>query len=530
MGQKMAVVEKQIVTWLFLLLRHTVRPEERDQITDCSHNGPLGMITGEIQDWQVTASSTYPKEWDTNCHERYGRVYQPNGLGWCAKYKSSSEWLQIDLGVAAKVTGVMTQGRGDGTEWVTSYMVSYSTDAFHWQYVSDQYGNQRVFEGNVDSYSVKHAYLDEPIAARFIKFHTVHWNRHPSMRVEIIGCQVCKSPIALPPYGKLTASSEKSFKRGSSCMAEDGHLMTNKGWCAKHNNPNQWLQFDVGPPTLVTGIVTKGRGDTKRKNWVTRFRVSYSNDSRVWNYYKDTSHLDPKEFGGNVDKSLERYHYLNTPFVARFIRFHPLDWHNHISMRAGLLGCPFTGECGRGFLKINNATPCVENLAFRKESWINNKRQFKRHIRNRWMHGHAARAVDGDFDQTLHSCTILDNFYVEKPIWMVDLGAKTRVSGVVILTWQGQGQDPRTTYRDYMYNLDKLAVYVDSKGGREQIDQPKNLCGFISRLNDALFRSKLHIQCMKPMEGRYVYIEAWGVTNRWSRLFSAVLCEVMVYS
>ena len=89
--------------------------------------------------------------------------------------------------------------------------------------------------------------------------------------------------------------------------------------------------------------------------------------------------------------------------------------------------------------------------------------------------------------------------------------------------------DPRTTYRDYMYNLDKLAVYIDSKGGKDQVDVPTNMCGFISRLNDALFKPKLHVQCMKPMEGRYVYIEAWGVPNRWSRLFSAVLWEVMVY-
>lgn len=47
----------------------------------------------------------------------------------------------------------------------------------------------QVFEGNSDSYSVKHSYLDEPILARYIKFHTVQWNRHPSMRVEIVGCQ-----------------------------------------------------------------------------------------------------------------------------------------------------------------------------------------------------------------------------------------------------------------------------------------------------------------------------------------------------
>jgi len=50
-----------------------------------------------------------------------------------------------------------------------------------------------------------------------------------------------------------------------------------------------------------------------------------------------------KEFGGNVDKDIERVHYFNSPFVARFIRFHPLDWNRHISMRAGLYGCPYTG-------------------------------------------------------------------------------------------------------------------------------------------------------------------------------------------
>lgn len=46
--------------------------------------------------------------------------------------------------VAFQVTGVMTQGRGDGTEWVTRFMVSYSMDAYHWNYVVDTYGNQWV--------------------------------------------------------------------------------------------------------------------------------------------------------------------------------------------------------------------------------------------------------------------------------------------------------------------------------------------------------------------------------------------------
>jgi len=180
--------------------------------------------------------------------------------------------------LSVQITGLMTQGRGDGQSWVTSFMVSYSLDALDWEYVSDIYGNQRVstdiniiiqtcylgtilvatsislsdcnvlsvlstilrvqgfntkpgrtfcvstltkavmlcytshtalvvyypqtsnviyriclllqvFEGNSDSDTVKHSYLEEPIIARFIRFQTVHWSHHPSMRVEILGCQ-----------------------------------------------------------------------------------------------------------------------------------------------------------------------------------------------------------------------------------------------------------------------------------------------------------------------------------------------------
>lgn len=57
---------------------------------------------------------------------------------------------------------------------------------------------------------------------------------------------------------------------------------------------DQWLEFDVGPPTLITGVVTKGRGDGGKKHWVTRYRVSYSNDSRLWHFYKDEQQNDIK--------------------------------------------------------------------------------------------------------------------------------------------------------------------------------------------------------------------------------------------
>jgi len=57
---------------------------------------------------------------------------------------------------------------------------------------------------------------------------------------------------------------------------------------------DQWLQFDIGPASLVTGVVTRGRGDSSKRQWVTRYKLAYSNNTQDWIFYNDASHLDPK--------------------------------------------------------------------------------------------------------------------------------------------------------------------------------------------------------------------------------------------
>lgn len=42
-------------------------------------------------------------------------------------------------------------------------------------------------------------------------------------------------------------------------------------------------------------------------------------------------------------------------------------------------------------------------------------------------------------------------------------------------------------------------------------------------------RERVHVECPQPIKGRFLYIKASGVANRWHRVFSMVLCEVMVY-
>ena len=57
----------------------------------------------------------------------------------------------------------------------------------------------------------------------------------------------------------------------------------------------------------------------------------------------------------------------------------------------------------------------------------------------------------------------------------------------------------------------------------------ENECNFVTRNNYALFTSSIHLECNKPLVGRYIYIQMNGRNNRWSRLFSAVFCEIQAY-
>ena len=77
-------------------------------------------------------------------------------------------------------------------------------------------------------------------------------------------------------------------------------------------------------------------------------------------------------------------------------------------------------------------------------------------------------------------------------------------------------------------------VVIDENGVRRRtaprvkLDE-HNLCNVVTRTNYAIFASYIHLECTRPLAGRYLYVQADGRTNRWNRLFSAVLCELQVY-
>lgn len=47
---------------------------------------------------------------------------------WAVKKNDPFQYFQVDFGNYAKVTGVATQGRQDGSWWVKTYSLSFSND------------------------------------------------------------------------------------------------------------------------------------------------------------------------------------------------------------------------------------------------------------------------------------------------------------------------------------------------------------------------------------------------------------------
>ncbi|XP_067050762.1 discoidin, CUB and LCCL domain-containing protein 2-like [Acropora muricata] len=150
---------------------------------------------------------------------------------------------------------------------------------------------------------------------------------------------------------QITASSEwnahHAAHQGRLNFQEvvEGDVARKSGsWSARKNDMNQWLQVDLlREESVVTSVATQGRNRHPRwgahNQWVKNYKLLYSNNEVYFEYYKDERQNLAKVFAGNNDTDSIVRHYLNPPIRARYIRFQPIAWNRHISMRVGLNGC-----------------------------------------------------------------------------------------------------------------------------------------------------------------------------------------------
>ena len=66
------------------------------------------------------------------------------------------------------------------------------------------------------------------------------------------------------------------------------------GWSARTNDLNQWLQVDIGSYTTVTGVATQGRNSARWVQWVTKFKLQYSVDGVIFQFYKEPGNNSAK--------------------------------------------------------------------------------------------------------------------------------------------------------------------------------------------------------------------------------------------
>ncbi|KAI5723877.1 hypothetical protein M8J76_012129 [Diaphorina citri] len=107
---------------------------------------------------------------------------------WSAQNSDFGQYLIMDLGQPMNVTGIATQGRAHGTEYVLEYAISYGSNGLDYADYKDAGGNIKMFKGNVNGDTIRRNIFEVPVIAQWIRINPTRWRDRISMRVELYGC------------------------------------------------------------------------------------------------------------------------------------------------------------------------------------------------------------------------------------------------------------------------------------------------------------------------------------------------------
>ena len=90
---------------------------------------------------------------------------------------------------------------------------------------------------------------------------------------------------------QITASSEHNAVHAASHARLNFQEILNKaagGWAAHASDDNPWLQVDLGAQyTNVTRVATQGRNSLNFPQWVTKYKLQYSDNGKIFKYYRE---------------------------------------------------------------------------------------------------------------------------------------------------------------------------------------------------------------------------------------------------
>ncbi|XP_076119380.1 coagulation factor V [Alosa pseudoharengus] len=325
---------------------------------DCYH--PLGLMSGSIQDNQITASDARGY-WKPHL----ARLDNSGKYNAWSTDKKDESWIQVNFQRPVVISKVATQGAKEmfSSNYVVNYTISYSIDRKTWTFYkgdnNEKEGDgdtvrktlrRKIFLGNQGAHEVKENIFYPPMIGRYVRLHPLHSYNNPTVRMEFYGCELdgCSVPLGMKSGDigdqQIKASSAASnWYAGTweAWLARLDRQGTVNAWQAKYNDMQQWLQIELNDVKKITGIITQGAKSLGTQMFVSAFILEYSKDGVRWTKYTSDSDYEVSEFDGNNDNNDHKKNYIYPPIFAKFIRIVPRRWKNSITMRVELLGCDF---------------------------------------------------------------------------------------------------------------------------------------------------------------------------------------------
>uniref|UniRef100_A0AAX7V0I9 Neuropilin n=1 Tax=Astatotilapia calliptera TaxID=8154 RepID=A0AAX7V0I9_ASTCA len=195
--------------------------------------GMLGMVSGQISDAQISASSYADRGWVAeNARLLTGRS---GWTGQSTKQPFKNEWLQVDLGQDKTVTGVVIQGgkHRDRNVFMKKFKVGHSLDGEEWTMVKEENTTRvKVFLGN-QNHDTPELRSIGPLITRLIRIYPERaTNEGVGLRLELLGCEL-EGESLLP-------QTDLSVRRSAVC-----HKDIKNGI-----KPVMWSKFELDQITL----------------------------------------------------------------------------------------------------------------------------------------------------------------------------------------------------------------------------------------------------------------------------------------
>ena len=95
---------------------------------------------------------------------------------------------------------------------------------------------------------------------------------------------------------QISASSQ--WDNNHSASRARLHMLFNRkttqrgAWSSSSSDLNQWLEINLGGYTTLTRVATQGRSD--HAQWVTKYRLQYSDDGVIFQFYKEPHQTSAK--------------------------------------------------------------------------------------------------------------------------------------------------------------------------------------------------------------------------------------------